>query len=121
MRQNSWFPLLLIQKICVFMTETSMGLIPHTLVRIPTKPEFHKFQGKINSKFLTNLLSLTNLNIEISLKHPFPKAFQINRNKLPEHLCLSEYDLKQSPDVKKHPVVKKMINNYTHTHTHNLL
>ena len=46
-------------------------------------------------------------------KHPFPKAFQFNRNKLPKCLCLSEDNEKQSPDVKKHIVVKKRL---IHTH-----
>lgn len=46
-------------------------------------------------------------------KHPFPKAFQFNRNELPKCLCLSEDDEKQSPDVKKHIVVKKRL---IHTH-----
>ena len=50
-------------------------------------------------------------------KHPFPKAFQFNRNKLLKCLYLSEDDEKQSPDVKKHTVVKKRS---THPHTHKM-
>ena len=75
-------------------------------------------KGKINSKLLSNLLLSMNQNMGCFFfpKHPFPKAFLFNINKLPKCLCLSEDDEKQSPDVKKHTVVKKRL---THTHTHN--
>lgn len=56
-----------------------------------------------------------NIRVFFFSKHPFPKAFQFNRNKLPKCLCLPEDDEKQSPDVKKHTVVKKRLT-YTHTH-----
>lgn len=46
MRHKSWFLLLFVQKICIFVTEATMCLLPYTLVRIPTKSELHKFQGE---------------------------------------------------------------------------
>lgn len=64
-------------------------------------------KGKIHSKFLSNLLLLRN-QTERFFSNILPqRLFNSNRNKLSECLCLSEDNVKHSPDVQKHPVVKK--------------